>query len=222
MLRYFAVLLSISLTTSFTTVPGCSHRIPTLLRETAEETEAVNEAIERSDVDKFLELKYPAFYALIGKNEAIGKVLKSDVVTVFVPNAQAFENLGEKKLAQLGDPRNLEIVEKIGAYHIVQDESVPATRLFQEDWTVPKTDAGNPELSFRGIKTMGGEVAVGRTKSGGFLGLFAEEDGGVVIGPEGRITKSYSVGDSFVHEVDALVNPQILWRYCDQLRIPGF
>eukprot|EP00543_Licmophora_paradoxa_P001095 CAMPEP_0202447632 /NCGR_PEP_ID=MMETSP1360-20130828/6407_1 /ASSEMBLY_ACC=CAM_ASM_000848 /TAXON_ID=515479 /ORGANISM="Licmophora paradoxa, Strain CCMP2313" /LENGTH=225 /DNA_ID=CAMNT_0049064821 /DNA_START=69 /DNA_END=743 /DNA_ORIENTATION=+ len=188
------------------------------LRETEGTTEeaseeAIEKAIERSNVDKFLQLKYPDFYQLIVKNDELGKILQSSdpVLTVFAPTAQAFQDLGEKKLQQLADPRNLETVQKIAAYHVAVNKSVPASRLFQEDWTVPKTDTGNRELSYSGIKTLGGQVAVGRTKSGGFLGLFAQEDGGVVIGPEGKITQSFSVGKSFVHETNAFVSPQILW-----------
>lgn len=70
--------------------------------------------------------------------------------------------------------------------------------------------------------TLGGEVPVGRSKSGGFLGWGAKEDGGVVVGPEAKIIQSFKVEDCIVHEMDALVSPEILWRYCDQLRIPGF
>lgn len=73
-----------------------------------------------------------------------------------------------------------------------------------------------------GIKTLSGEVPVGRSKSGGFLGLGATEDGDIVIGPSAKIVQSFNVEGSFVHEVDDLISPQILWRYCDQLRIPGF
>jgi uncharacterized surface protein with fasciclin (FAS1) repeats len=180
------------------------------------------EPFERSNLDRFLSVKFPAFYALISQNDEVVKLLQSGTgITVFCPNAEAFSNLGTKKLQQLKDPRNLETIEKIGAYHIVADEAVPVTRLFQEDWTVPKTKSGKPELSYRGVMTLGGEVVVSRSRVGGFLGLFKEEDGGVVIGPEGKIVQSFKVGNSFVHEVNALVSPIILWRFMDQLRIPG-
>jgi hypothetical protein len=79
-----------------------------------------------------------------------------------------------------------------------------------------------PDTVIAGIKTLSGEVPVGRSKSGGFLGLGATEDGDVVIGPAAKILQSFNVEGSIVHEVDALISPQILWRYCDQLRIPGF
>lgn len=46
----------------------------------------------------------------------------------------------------------------------------------------------------------------------------------VVIGPAARIVKSYKLagGAVLVHEMDSLISPDLLWRYCDQLRIPGF
>lgn len=43
--------------------------------------------------------------------------------------------------------------------------------------------------------------------------------GDIVIGPEAKIVKSFNVDGSFVHEVDDLISPALLWRYCDQLRI---
>jgi len=142
---------------------------------------------------------------------------------VFCPVQKVFDELDDKRLAQLADPRNLETVQKIVAYHIIADEAIPATRLFQEDWTVPKTKSGKPELSFRGVMTMGGEVAVGRSKPVGFLGLLKEDDDQVTIGPEAKILKSFVVGNNaVVHEVSAFVSPILLWRFMDQLRIPGF
>ena len=111
----------------------------------------------------------------------------------------------------------------MGLYHVVLQEAVSAQRLRTEDWTGPKPADGSPRpITVQALITQGGEVPVGRSKSGGFLGIGAKEDGDVVIGPDARIVKSYSIGKSIVHEVDALVSPVVLWRYCDQLRIPGF
>ena len=183
-----------------------------------------DEPYERSNLDKFLSTKYPAFYALLSLDDDVLKLLQdTKSITVFVPNQQTFDSLEEKKQTQLADPRNLETVQKMCAYHIISDEAVPVTRLFQEDWTVPKTKEGKPELSFRGVLTLGGEVAVSRSKSGGFLGLLTEEDGGVIIGRDAKIVKSFNVGaTAVVHEVNGLVSPILLWRFMDQLRIPGF
>jgi len=78
-------------------------------------------------------------------------------------------------------------------------------------------------LSIGGVLTLGGELRVGRSKSGGFMGWYAKEDGGVVIGNnEARVVKSTSVANCVIHEVDGFVAPDLIWRYFDQLRIPGF
>ncbi|KAG7338362.1 fasciclin domain containing protein [Nitzschia inconspicua] len=178
------------------------------------------EAEDRSKLDAFLEKKYKSFYKLI--NEEMMKAIKKGSVTVFVPNDDAFAALGEKKLRQLEDPRNDEIKEKMGSYHIMP-EPISAIELRTEDWTKgrPK-DGSKPNTLIAGIRTLSGEVPVGRSKSGGFLGLGATEDGDIVIGPSAKIVQSFNVEGSFVHEVDSLISPQILWRYCDQLRLPGF
>ena len=44
----------------------------------------------------------------------------------------------------------------------------------------------------------------------------------IIVGPEGKILRSVKVGNAVIHEVEGLVSPMVLWRYCDQLRIPGF
>lgn len=220
MLRFITLSCVVTMTSGFASVA------PTRATSTAlrvEESSWESDEFVRSNLDKFLSTKYPDFYkAAFDKNAEVCKVLQdSSSVTVFVPNAKAFADLGDKKREQMSDPRNLEAVEKMAAYHVVPDEAVPVTSLFQEDWTVPKTAKGNPTLSYRGVMSMGGEVAVGRTKSGGFLGLFQEEDDGVMIGPEARIVQSFTVGEtSIVHEVDGLVSPYVLWDFFDQLRIP--
>ncbi|OEU16202.1 hypothetical protein FRACYDRAFT_185730 [Fragilariopsis cylindrus CCMP1102] len=122
--------------------------------------------------------------------------IKQGGVTIFVPNEKAFKKLGKQKRSQIEDPRNLEIREKMGSYHIIEEESISAVQLAIEDW-----------------------IPVGRSKSGGFLGWGAKEDGDIVIGPDAKILQSFNVEGSFVHEVNDLVSPLLLWRYCDQLRI---
>ena len=47
-----------------------------------------------------------------------------------------------------------------------------------------------------------------------------KEDGGVTVNGA-NIVESFEVRSCIVHEVDALVSPQLLWRYMDQLRLPG-
>lgn len=89
---------------------------------------------------------------------------------------------------------------------------------------MPRSPDGVAALSIGGVLTLGGELRVGRSKSGGFLGWGAKEDGGVVIGNnEAKVVKSTNVGEKgVVHEMDGFVAPDLIWRYFDQLRIPGF
>jgi uncharacterized surface protein with fasciclin (FAS1) repeats len=180
----------------------------------------INNTNTRCDVEILLTKKYPSFWRLL--SPAALQVIRSPDAecTIFAPSERAFENLGKKKLLQLKDPRNLEFAEKMGAYHIIPTQAINAERLRREDWTVPKVD-GKPQLAIGGVRTMGGEVRVGRSKSGGFLGWGSKEDGGIVIGADSKIVISFNVGKAIVHEVDGFVSPELLWRYCDQLRILG-
>jgi uncharacterized surface protein with fasciclin (FAS1) repeats len=200
-------------------------------------------------IEGVLKDNYPAFYALLSKNDNIFSQLEEAYAekgyTIFAPNAAAFEALGEKKRLQLDDPRNLETAQKMGLYHIVVNEALSLTQLNREDWTVPKTSEGLPALKFKGLVTLGGEVPIGRfkKKSGGnFLSNLLMDIGvgnsgqdtnavmddkgkpvtEIIIGPEGKILRSLKLGNAIIHEVNGLVSPMILWRYCDQLRIPGF
>ena len=179
----------------------------------------------RSEIDNFLLSYYPEYHYLISQNEDIWKeVRKSERsgCTFFAPNAQVFEELGEKKQMQMKDDRNRESVEKIAAYHVVVDEAIGEEVLRMEDWTSPAPADGSPRpLTIGGVLTLGGEVRVGRSKSGGFLGFGAREDGGIIVGNDAKILRSFLVGPHVVHEVDRLISPEILWRYFDQLRIPG-
>ena len=173
----------------------------------------------------FVEEEYPAFYNLLSLNKGIWKTIADagEVCTLFAPSNAVFDALGEKKLRQMKDVRNEETTQKMGLYHVIGGEAVSAVQLRTEDWTV-KTPRGEPRPpTVQSVKTLGGAVPVGRSKSGGFLfGLVgAKEDGDIVIGSaEARIVKSYKVAGSYVHEVDALISPVILWRYMDQLSIP--
>lgn len=108
-------------------------------------TAAEEEGKERPKLEVFLEKKYKSFYNLIMKNnDEMIKAIKKGSVTIFVPNDAAFESLGEKKRKQLEDPRNEEIKEKMGSYHVLPD-AVSAIELRTEDWTKgrPK-DGGKP------------------------------------------------------------------------------
>lgn len=113
-------------------------------------------------------------------------------------------------MSQLNDPRNLELKMKVGMYHVIGEE-VTAMELF---------NAG-------GVLCLGGELPIERGTGGGFLGGLlgglgqgSREDGSITVG-SAKVTQSIPIGTGIVHEVDGLVSPNVLWRYADQLRIPG-
>ena len=85
-------------------------------------------AVSSSDIEDYLNIKFPAFMEVLSKNEKACKVLResgSGGFTVFAPNDQAFVALGESKVASLGDPRNLETVEKMDPIMSLMNLSVP-------------------------------------------------------------------------------------------------
>jgi uncharacterized surface protein with fasciclin (FAS1) repeats len=102
------------------------------------------------------------------------------------------------------DVRNLEATQKIAGYHVIS-ETVDAESLFQ---------AG-------GIVTVSGEVPIERSISGGLFGMIGGKEDGSVTLNQAKVLRTKNVGNGLVHEVDNLVSPQIVWRFMDQLRIPG-
>ena len=58
---------------------------------------------------------YPQFSALLEKNDGVWKALAGTEggFTVFVPNAAAYQAMGDNKCGQLLDIRNLETTEKV-------------------------------------------------------------------------------------------------------------
>ena len=191
----------------------------TRLRETENETQ---DEEELKEVELFLNKRYPSFSKIL-LNDDVRKAINDGKSTIFVPNEAAFERLDEKKRSQITDPRNEEIREKMGSYHLLPGQAISAIELKTEDWTKgrPK-DGSKPNTLIAGIVTLSGEVPVGRSKSGGFLGFGAKEDGDIVVGPKAKIVQSFNVQESMIHEMDGFISPQVLWRYMDQLRIPGF
>jgi len=157
----------------------------------------------------FLQRDYPDFFAILDKNEEIWKAVADTEegnepgFTVFLPSLEALQKLGPDKLKQMMDDRNLETTQKIAAYHVI-GEPVTAEALFE---------AG-------GVLTVGGEVPIERATTGGFFGIGGTEDGSVTLN-KANVLRSGYVGNGLVHEVDNLVSPNILWRFMDQLRIPG-
>jgi uncharacterized surface protein with fasciclin (FAS1) repeats len=192
---------------------------PSLLRESKGEAAVT--------VESFMSEKYPEFKALLIKNETLWNAIKgaeTDGCTIFCPTSAAFEALGEKKLKQLQDDRNLETAQKMGAFHVILSDAVPASQLFIEDWTGPKPAPGTQRpIKVGGINTVAGGVPISREKTGGFFGFGGKEDGEAVIGSSNaKILRSLKIGKTIIHETDDFISPQILWRYFDQLRIPGF
>lgn len=161
-------------------------------------------AVGGNQMELFLAEYFPEFNKLLSKNEKVWKELKTAEAgyTLFAPNSEAFKKLGDQKLQQLADPRNDELVEKIGSYHAI-NEPVTAQQIFE---------AG-------GLITLGGEVPTFLLK-GGFFGFGANKEEQVTIN-SAKLLYTYEVGPCLVHEVDSFVSPKILWRYADQLRIPG-
>lgn len=161
------------------------------------------------DAQEFLSQNYPSAFKLLSKNnDAIKAINKSESgFTIFAANERAFETLGDKKQSQLIDVRNEEVTEKIAAYHVIA-EPVTDKMLFNSG----------------GVITLGGQVPCERSTSGGMFGIGGKEDGGVTInGSKVVKTTEFSENEKvcIVHEVDGLISPKILWRYADQLRIPG-
>uniref|UniRef100_A0A7S0Y8S8 FAS1 domain-containing protein n=1 Tax=Pseudo-nitzschia delicatissima TaxID=44447 RepID=A0A7S0Y8S8_9STRA len=157
----------------------------------------------------FLQQYYSGFYSILDMNEevwkAIGETKDGNEVgfTVFAPTNEALQSLGADKEAQLFDERNTETAQKIAAYHVI-GEPVTAEALFNSG----------------GVVTCGGEVPIERSISGGIFGIGGQEDGGVTLNGA-KVLQTATVGNGIVHEVDTLLSPSILWRYMDQLRIPG-
>ena len=157
-------------------------------------------------VKNYLKDNYSSFSVILDKNDGVWKALggaEEGGFTIFAPSNEAFQALGAKKKEQLLDPRNLESTQKIAAYHVIA-EVVTADQLFNSG----------------GVITLEGEIPVDRSVSGGAFGVGGKEDGGVCVN-KAKVTKSIELGSGILHEVDAFVSPTIMWRYMDQLRIPG-
>ena len=174
----------------------------------ADETSDYEDNADLLLVKKTLEEEYPTFYQVVKLNDAVWKALagvEGGGFTIFAPNQAAFQALGQGKVEQLLDPRNLEQAQKIGSFHVIA-ETVSADELFNSG----------------GVMTLAGSeaVPVERSTSGGMFGFGGKEDGGVTIGGS-KVVKSVPLAGGVLHETDGLVSPNILWRYIDQLRIPG-
>ena len=232
MFRFIAAFCLVTVATTTTLVSGFQTANLVSLSSPAFSSPLIQSRLHESyesydataEVDSFLATNYPDFHSLMNKNPQIWTEVKQykGGSTFFVPNSQAFENLGEKKLNQMKDDRNTEAVEKMAAYHVIAEEALGEEMLLTEDWTQPiPMGATFRPLKIEGIVTLGGEVPVGRSKSGGFFGIGGTEEEKIVLGPNARIVQSFFIGNDIIHEIDEFLSPDILWRYFDQLRIPG-
>jgi uncharacterized surface protein with fasciclin (FAS1) repeats len=179
---------------------------PLSLASTAKQQSSWALFADLQNVKAYITEKYPEFDSLIlSKNQEVWKKLSdsSDGCTIFAPSNQAMQSLGSKKLEQLRDIRNDESAQKMGAFHVV-GERVTAEELFNSG----------------GVLTLGGVVEVARSVTGGVFGIGGKEDGGVALNGA-KVTSTVDIDKCLIHEVDTLISPLILWRYCDQLRIPG-
>uniref|UniRef100_A0A7S4A5P0 FAS1 domain-containing protein n=1 Tax=Pelagomonas calceolata TaxID=35677 RepID=A0A7S4A5P0_9STRA len=157
-----------------------------------------------AEVEACLNDEFPSFAALVFQNEELWRGLRDGSgYTVLAPNEAAFNKLEDKRRSQLKDPRNGEVVEQIGAYHVISDP-------------VSKDDL----YESSGVVTAGGRIDVGRSVVGGFMGIGGKEDGGVTVNGA-KIVSSKSIGECIIHEMDDFAHPKVLDRYFDQLRIPG-
>ena len=157
-----------------------------------------------AEVEDCLNDEFPSFAALVFQNEELWRGLRDGSgYTVLAPNEAAFAKLDDKRQNQLKDPRNGEVVEQIGAYHVISDP-------------VSKDDL----YESSGVVTAGGRIDVGRSVVGGFMGIGGKEDGGVTVNGA-RIISSKQIGECVIHEMDDFAHPKVLDRYFDQLRIPG-
>ena len=89
-----------------------------------------------------------------------------------------------------------------------------------EEGTSAKQVTAEQLYESSGVVTVGGRIEVGRSVVGGFFGVGGKEDGGVTINGA-KIVSSREFGECVVHEMDGFCSPSTLFRYLDQLRLPG-
>ena len=186
-----------------------------------------------TELEQFLQQEHSMFYTLLlDKNEYVWKMIRDNsgqngACTIFAPTNAALQALGDKKIQQLLDNRNEEVRNKMGSYHIVlDDDSVVTTEQLYNSGGIRTIATGdNPVVPVERAKPSGGNIFAmfTTTKSGNSNGN-DDTDGAVIMGSNNaRIVNSvyFKSSNTLIHQIDALISPNILWRYCDQLRIPG-
>lgn len=183
------------------------------------------------EVEEYLAERYPMYTNMIlRKNENLWKkqldqaVVDNGGFTIFVlTDKWLTQNVvtNEKIIVQLQDQRNLETLEKISLYHTINE-------------IVTYEDLCNAG----GIQTMGGIVPIEeKSKGNGIFGMFGnnnnkksnndkQQDDNLLDAPitvnGANIIRYYMIGNEcHIYEIDNLISPKLLWRYMDQLRIPG-
>jgi uncharacterized surface protein with fasciclin (FAS1) repeats len=169
--------------------------------------EMISTRLNDAAAAEYLGEKYRKFISLLGQNKKLSHLVSTSTadqpLTIFAPSSEAFAKLDRGVVGKLRDPRNGEVLDKVTNYHVVQ-RHLKADEIFKA----------------AAVVTMGGEVPVTKSKSGGFLGVGAKEDGGVALNG-GRIETSVEVGNCIIHQVDTLINPYLLYRFLDAVRLPG-
>jgi uncharacterized surface protein with fasciclin (FAS1) repeats len=187
-----------SMTTSASATNRPTNHYPLFMEGQQYQTPQNDESQNLLAARTFLQENYPIFYSILQKNDDVWKAIGEDDAdkgeigfTIFAVSDASLQQLGDKKASQLMDPRNLETTQRIAGYHVLS-ETVTAEQLF----------------NCGAVVTSSGEIPVD------------QEDGGVLIN-KAKATQTWQVGTGLVHEVEGLVCPNIMWRYMDQLRIPG-
>lgn len=182
------------------------HPRPSVLR--LAESSSTNDV---TALQQYLQTNHAIFSKLLmERNADVWKQLSAGAleegITIFAVTDEAMQtNVGASKLAQLEDVRNEEAVFRMGAFHCI-NECVSSEELFNSG----------------GVVTLAETVPIERGVTGGLFGLGGKEDGSVTIGGRAKILETvYVAPNQVVHRVDDMVSPSILWRYFDQLRIPG-
>lgn len=165
-----------------------------------------------ASLQAYLQNNHSTFWKLLLADNAdlwkkISSSSSTDGCTIFAVSDDSMEKtVGSTRLGQLQDVRNSEAAARMGEYHVV-NECVTAEQLF---------DSG-------GVMTISGNVVpIERGVTGGLFGIGGQEDGSVTLGGRAKVVDSVFVQpNQVVHCVDDMVSPSALWRYCDQLRIPG-